>query len=245
MFISKKQICWAALGNIIDGTPIEVFLSNPNILLYSFRNNFSNPHTKKRYAYDKFAAKVSRISSSRNLESLRARLICNDDIAHLPRIMFCSLAWVQPTSEADSEMNVKDHKFTVIKHSNDRFQLVQGYVAESATTMNNCGQQCIPSKGFDLRRWQESENIYSSSNGFNYILMSSFLKGMYNFCEDSSFDAVGYASLFGVQPEGGHKYWPSFIYQELTDDVIIGCGERPVADALKMYLNDQTINRNI
>ena len=45
-----------------------------------------------------------------------------------------------------------------------------------------------------------------------------------------------YEEIFGVRHAGGQRYWPGICFTELTDDFIIGHGERHVADALERAL---------
>ena len=43
--------------------------------------------------------------------------------------------------------------------------------------------------------------------------------------------------MFGVRHAGGQRYWPAICYRELTDDLIVGHGERPLAVALERALD--------
>lgn len=79
--------------------------------------------------------------------------------------------------------------------------------------------------------------MYSSSEGFSKILMISFLQSMDNFVNNSDFDAIEYEEMFGIRPAGGEIYWPSFYYKEILDAQIIGCGEKPLADAIELAID--------
>ena len=68
--------------------------------------------------------------------------------------------------------------------------------------------------------------------------MKEFLKSMYAFVENThSFDARNYSQMFGVFPPGGAIYWPSCYYRELTDDLIIGHGLRPMATKIEASID--------
>lgn len=192
--------------------------------------------------YDRVSSQLSRASSRRAVSLLHSRLTYNDDREALPRVFFCSMIWInqpvfnsEPTTAQSVESDViKDHKFSVIKHGNDKFQIVQGYIAQSAESSGDG----IPTAGFDLKHWQEmKENKYSSSFGFQLSVMNIFLGSMLKYVNNDRFDGCTHKDLFGMEPKGGQEYWPSFSYSELTDNVFIGLGERHMANAIETRLD--------
>jgi hypothetical protein len=226
LFFSSKQNSGVNLSNIIDGHPFLVMLSNPNFSFYSFRTTGPKMTTRTKALYDRGASSISRFASSFFLSSFSSEMLSVDIENTLPRVLLCSLTWISIDGEME-EQQIQDHKFSLIKHDNSRFQIVQGYIA------SQLDDTCL---GFGLCEWQESGHFYASADGFDKTKMTIFLKSMENFCtNDATFDSKNYASMFGVQPKvsEGKKYWPSFSFQEVTDDLIIGHGEKPIADALE------------
>lgn len=185
--------------------------------------------TMLRTLYDNGASSFSRFTSSIFLNSFGSKMLSIDIENKLPRVLLCSLTWISIDGEKE-EQQIHDHKFNLIKHDNKRFQVVQGYIA------SQLDDSCL---GFGLCGWQESGHFFSSADGFDKKKMTIFLKSMENFCvKDTTFDTKNYDSMFGVQHKvsDGKKYWPSFSFQEITDDLIIGHGEKPVADALETVI---------
>ena len=58
------------------------------------------------------------------------------------------------------------------------------------------------------------------------------------FASNNKFDASAYEEAFGVRHAGGQRYWPAVRSTELTDDFILGHGQRHVADALEKRLDE-------
>mmetsp|Transcript_12699 Transcript_12699/g.19072 ORF Transcript_12699/g.19072 Transcript_12699/m.19072 type:complete len:132 (+) Transcript_12699:586-981(+) len=125
-----------------------------------------------------------------------------------------------------------DHKFTLIKHNNERFQIIQGYVETPQVTA-----------GFGLTDWYQMKHIdHSNPAGFNLAVMESVFTKLEHFTSDEFFNAQIYKELFGVSiKEGdGMTYWPSLYHRELLDENIIGCGERDLAHSLDSYINERS-----
>lgn len=127
--------------------------------------------------------------------------------------------------------DIKDHKFTIIKHSNENYQIVQGYITQNS--MN---------KGYSNSDWQRmTDNKYSSCDGFNQDLMRIFLSTLGNYVDNKTvFSTRDHYNMFGMRLEesNGGDYWPSLSYSELVDSCIIGCGDRCVANAVEDYIDN-------
>jgi hypothetical protein len=183
-------------------------------------------------------------------DDLAAFLLQDDSEEVLPRVVFCNLTWVlldnkDHNNDNDnahhdikdndtSQEDIKDHQFCIIKHDNDRFQLLQGYIGESPTT------------GYCLSAWQNDDcedpgnnglfltRSFSSRHGFQLSEMGTFLDKLHQFATSSTFDAVSYKELFGVfhQESANRAIWPSISFRELHDDSIDGYGDRFVANCI-------------
>lgn len=143
-----------------------------------------------------------------------------------------------------SKTHIKDHKFTIIKHANDHFQLVQGYIAQDNSSFAKYVKGVHPgvhSEGFGLASWQRYGNsVYNNRDGFSRFQMREFLSLLDNFVGNERFDGNAHETMFGVLPQHQYRYWPSFSFRELTDDFIIGCGERPMADSIELFVDSYT-----
>jgi hypothetical protein len=106
-----------------------------------------------------------------------------------------------------------------VKHSNDRFQVVQGYLKQDADDGGTGGRRGNPafsagreSAGFGLAGWQEvnSRRIqgrqYGAREGIGKRRMEHFLDGLQGFARNDVFDASGYEDVFGVHHTGGQRY---------------------------------------
>ena len=127
--------------------------------------------------------------------------------------------------------DIKDHKFTIIKHSNENYQIVQGYITQNSKN-----------KGFGNSDWQKMvDNKYSSCDGFDKESMTTFLTTLGTFVDNKTvFSTIDHYNMFGMRLEesNGCDYWPSLSYSELVDSCIIGCGDRCVANAVEDYIDN-------
>lgn len=134
LFVANSQIGRSQLDNFMNGSPIKVATSNPNIVLSLSKDyvkrilkniNLLNPLFS--YSYNKMAQKYSHYVANKQFQILSDKLLSQDESIHLPRIFFCSITFV--TSNHEKEMKIlRDHKFTIIKHTNMNYQLVQAYI---------------------------------------------------------------------------------------------------------------------
>lgn len=182
---------------------------------------------------------------------------------NLPRILFCSMVWITPNlnhtlcDNNDNQNNnvtdigkyIKDHMFTIIKHNNNSFQLIQGYIELNDMDISKEQEQGLLKSGksspaFGLSAWQNKHDLsklldnYSNRNGFDKIQMYSFILYLFKFSNDSKFDANSHQKMFDVLLINGEKYWPSLNYSELTDNFIIGNGERNISNNLETYIDN-------
>ena len=212
--------------------------------------------------------------ASRRVTSLHESLLGVDAADELPRVVFVNMAWVlhqQPvgvlavgsallsaeeSADAEDARNVRDHQFALIKHANNRYQVVQGYMGSVAGNHSNRnGTRAGPASagappdatgGYCLSSWQnqppaEASDLhggrYASRHGFSQTEMACFLHGLGSFAAGATFDAASYKTLFGVyHPESaGRAVWPSLAWRELRDEGIVGSGERYAAEKFEGY----------
>ena len=176
----------------------------------------------------------------RNSHRLLAKeLLRVEKIEQLPRLFICSISYVFPHNISglmpfEQEINaLNDHKFIVIKHSNDHFQILQNYIDYSGNSSS------IPRPSMNLNQWQSHKfNQFSSKSGFNIATMSAFLSYLFSFASESLFSSDNYYEMFGVNVAGGvgrNEYWPSVSYREIDDDVVHGNGHRCMANDLTNF----------
>lgn len=262
LFLGKQQTNYPQMEYLLNGTAGIQLLNHPNIVMHSFAHQNFNllfaGHDLNK-GFKNCAAFVSRQSSQRGFRILQSAINQYDDESVLPRVLFCSLAWVSPEATVMDTLSprfiiqrslcashfINDHKFTIIKHSNTRFQLLQGHIEQSFECGPNLGTILnipgLDTLGFGLAEWQRHESMFSSRHGFAAVDMAVFLISLRKFVENEQFDGVDYESMFGVRPSGGHAYWPALSHRELADSSIVGCGERHYADAVEASLVKQSI----
>lgn len=240
-------------------------LSNPNIILHSLQSarkdtKFNSVALEEKYF--SVAKTLSTVAATYGFNSLYRKLLKVDHAHDLPRILFCSLAWVSPSGwsnpylwrEESDSLNFRDHKFTIIKHSNNRYQIVQGYLpsrhdrCRSAHT-KDFDKNCF--LGYDARSWMMSGHSYSSSDGFDRSKLTEFMSHLHQFASGDKFEPLSYENMFGVHTDAhrwlgnfgqqtptvsdadrgnvGYTHIPSLFHRELTDNHIIGCGSREMA----------------
>jgi hypothetical protein len=190
LFLDQTQIHAGYLDYVTNGSPSTMFWHNPNILLSVVKSGLSSVPTH----YDFCCKHISHLSSRRGHRDIEKILTTQDSEEQLPRILFCKLAWVDYDVQS-GERTISDHSFTLVKHTNFHFRLVQGYVSSPDAAASFAG--------FDSKSFQQSGNVYSSKDGFHLKEMNCFLKHLQCFSTSVSFDAIGYAHMFGVMHTGG------------------------------------------
>lgn len=221
LFVSKEQSSMAQLDNIINGNPFYCLASNPNILVHSFRaQHFMQSFKESSKSVQVFRPEeknyrllkgISKFTAGVGFNNLRSCLLDSDEDINLPRVFFCSIAWISPLAwmnpnENIDTLSIKDHKFTVIKHTNDRYQIVQGYIPNDndrrwrSFKVDECNKMhaSSPFTGYDQRSWLLSGHAYSAQQGFSKTSMVSFLSHLGAFTTGKQFDSHSYAQMFGV-----------------------------------------------
>lgn len=216
LFFSREQIEANHIIRYTNGSEVDQLWDNWNLVIFGYYwRQWGFPATS---TCTQMAAQLLRARATQKAFALSAFLLDDNCPKDLPRVIFCNFTWVvldaKATTSGDVEEIVKDHQWVIIKHSNDHFQLVQGYL-----------------NGYCLSRWQEKRQLYASRHGFSSTHMAAFLDRLQHVCRSPLFDAQSYQSLFGVlhQESYGKEVWPSLSFRELNDDSIVGYGDRVVA----------------
>jgi hypothetical protein len=274
LFFSQHQIASNYITLHTNGSDIVQLWGNWNLVLYGMwkrhlgcrPNNHSTTVDDYKYSTE-MTTRLLRWRAASKADDLSAFLLQDDSEEVLPRVVFCNLTWVLLLDNKDhnnnndnnnahhdikdhdtSQEDVKDHQFCIIKHNNDRFQLVQGYIGESS-----------PTTGYCLSAWQNNADCededppgnglfltqsFSSRHGFQLSEMGTFLDKLHQFATSSTFDAVSYKELFGVfhQESANRAIWPSISFRELQDDSIDGYGDRFVANGITRSIQMSTTN---
>lgn len=234
LFFSQQQIASFHIVRHTNGSDIAQLWDNWNLLLYGQLKRYSRANCWKINDWAERISKLLRFRAELKANELSASILRIDSDAELPRVVFCNLTWVllhdRSTHPAvnidtcsDPSNDVKDHQWSIIKHANDHFQIVQGYIGTSS------------SRGHCLSGWQDSSiSPFSSRHGFGLSKMRSFLTEIHQFATSPAFDAESYKSVFGVfhQESSNVAVWPAVSFREINDDSIEGYGDRFVADAI-------------
>lgn len=231
LFLRKKDINRHILNSVIDGSAIQQYWNHSNLVMHSILLELSlMPEKWKWGILSGNADRISKYQARSSLNSLSDQLLITDDKENLPRVFLMSMSWVfvekvNGTSKLKShDKPIGDHKFAVIKHDNDCFQMIQNYICD--LTLQN------PRPSLSLRDWQASGNPFSPAVGFSKAQMVLFLGHLGGFASDNKFSSVTHEAMFGVHVENGEGYWPSFSFRELDDDCIRGFGSRCMANEL-------------
>lgn len=221
LFISRREVTRTGLESIIDGSALFQYTAHPNISLHSLLSPESHA------LYSKLSQLISNFSSTRGHKLLSAEIMQYDDSRQLPRIFLVSVTWAFPTA------HIKDHKFVIIKHSNQHFSISQNYIA---------GQARLEQR---LEDWYVDTNtIFSSREGFDKGTMENFLSRLFSFASSQKFSSVNNFHMFGVlHTRGdGETYWPSVSHREIHDSVIFGYGHRCMANDLVSAADSRKAN---
>lgn len=206
---------------------------------------------------NKLMKNVLRTRAMSKAASLSSSLLQLDAPEELPRVIFCNMTWILLHDKNDikdvnknhgndnisnnknnssiddvtsQQQNVKDHQWAVIKHDNDCFQIVQGYI----DFLGNTNGYCLSDWQNQIRHTDQGGR-FTSRNGFSNESMSRFLMGLKGFAASPTFDAASHMSLFGVYHHESDNVavWPSVSFREMTDDSIDGHGCRFVAHGIE------------
>eukprot|EP00397_Hematodinium_sp_SG-2012_P061677 GEMP01082080.1.p1 GENE.GEMP01082080.1~~GEMP01082080.1.p1 ORF type:complete len:135 (+),score=36.98 GEMP01082080.1:284-688(+) len=124
------------------------------------------------------------------------------------------MTWVRKQLGNDKSHDTHDHVFSLVKHSNERFQLVQGYMAHNGAGDRNADSSGVDSNGMELHTWQNSAHRFSAAGGaenedddeairahggFSRRTMIRFLSLLLQFVEDDRFDVTVHEKLFGAR----------------------------------------------
>jgi hypothetical protein len=256
LFFSKKQIAANHILLYTNAADLTQLWDNLNIILYGIRRRHYG-HGGVQFPMSGFIDGVTRLFRFRataKIDELTASLLRDDPPEQLPRVLFCNLTWILLHDEQNEERLiedngtdedgakfVKDHQWIVIKHANDHFQLVQGYIATSSSRGH-----CLAA--FQNLKKEEGPNSndnnneaffrFSSRHGFNFATMEGFLCELRQFAGCPKFNGLVYQGLFGVflKESANIATWPSASFRELDDASIDGYGDRYIANSVAQAL---------
>ena len=218
LFFSSQQLLDNSISLHTNGSSLEQLCGNLNVVLFGMGLIGGRKSSSLLTRYFVGAA-------TNQVHALEDILVRPDEEESLPRVFFCNASWVlddvKIVKDTHESNYVKDHQFTIIKHSNDNFQCIQGYKQTHQTDLN----------GFCLSGWQQSQSRYSSRKGFSLQKMRSFTEGLQAFAA-AVFNSKSFEGLFGVfeTSSNGQNVLPCFSFRELEDNGIEGCGDRVVCN---------------
>lgn len=261
IFLSRNQLSDHGIRDVISGSNFTQLINNPNILLHSLKSSICNTTEEKpnntlcNSFTSTIGSSISRYIAQGNVGKLMDRLFQRQSPEEFPLVMFCSMTWTFPSGHGDNSnvchkgqnfgedtpINVGDHVFTIIKHSNSHFQMVQGYLEQQYYSSEL--RVDVSSPGMNLVDWRKSGSQYSTHRGFSEDIMLSFCESLDRFVRDPRFDSKQHKQMFGVTPKGNDAaYWPSFNFMELCDHHIEGCGERSLIEEMHKVITGNVEN---
>lgn len=264
LFVAKKEINRLSLNEIIDGSALRQLSNHPNLVLHSILYGDEPSYLAHRWKdlFTDISCRLSKWQASSGHSALTAQLLLVEEEQHLPRVFLVSMSWVsillpqlQPSPPSlPLSYPIGDHKYVLIKHTNDCFQLVQNYISNSSDCDSSAfatmlGTLPTRRNALTLRAWQDSRHSFSSPQGFNKQTMQSFLSFLGRFSRggEAGFSTSEHEEMFGVrldecssskeigegeEADGTLPYWPSVSFRELDDDCIQGSGSRCMAEQL-------------
>ena len=236
LFIRKNEINRVSLNKLIDGSALQQYYNHTNLVMYSFRHESKYLPAACNSIFSDVSDAFSKWQASYASKQLSTQLLLFEECEYFPRIFIVSMSWVliNHPCQACSSASIKDHKFVIIKHNNDSFQLVQNYISD----YNMAGKN---RNAMSLRSWQDSQHRYSSRSGFDKAAMLSFLDslGCFAVSGETGFCATKHEEMFGVKLLESNEYdafplqyWPSISFMEIDDDCVVGFGSRCMAEQL-------------
>ena len=258
LFFSRNQMASNHHHMHTNGSDVVQLWENWNLCAYGHMHQRQRQIMLGTGTANKLVANVFRSRAMARADSLSSSLLQVDAPEELPRVIFCNMTWIllhdsngsnnninntnmtprdeiSCMDEVTSQQDVKDHQWSIIKHDNDCFQIVQGYIDFVGNSSRN------NSNGYCLSDWQNQSRHtdkggrFTSRNGFSNRSMTRFLIGLRAFASSPTFDAASHMSLFGVfhHESDNIAVWPSVSFREITDDSIDGHGCRFVAHGIE------------
>jgi hypothetical protein len=255
LFLSNTKLSDTEIRDVISGANITQFMNSPNLLLLSMKSSMCKGQQDElcHTVTSSIGSSLSRFVALRNVRKLTELLDRLHTAEEFPIVMFCTMSWAFPVIhnthellvnpqvdhigmdqagyDENNKQRIGDHVFTLIKHSNVHFQMVQGYIEQNYYSTDLCSDVHSPS--MDLSGWRRTHSAYASHAGFSLQSVQNICVSLNRFANDSYFDSNGHNSIFGVKPQGNRQlYWPSFNFIELGDHHIDGCGERSLIEEM-------------
>eukprot|EP00746_Dinoflagellata_sp_MGD_P032990 gnl/MRDRNA2_/MRDRNA2_178586_c0_seq1.p1 gnl/MRDRNA2_/MRDRNA2_178586_c0~~gnl/MRDRNA2_/MRDRNA2_178586_c0_seq1.p1 ORF type:complete len:355 (+),score=56.31 gnl/MRDRNA2_/MRDRNA2_178586_c0_seq1:20-1084(+) len=264
LFLSQRQINDDALHQLISGGIFKQIWNNPNLIcsfilfklkhvlkpqtldsevdvrLHDFRAYRLDCHSRLSAAVLPMMRTFCCKGAFDAITALRTQLLRDEVSQQLPRVFFCHMLWTLEAQRQQCQAASVwdgiggDHEMVIIKRLNKsadskhtfEFQLVQGY------------QSSEVEPGYSVTEWQCSGRRFSMVEGFHAseleILLQLLCKYATNrvWCGDNHYKLCGIREVSYLQ----EKYLPAFSFRELTDETILGWGERPLSDHLMAKL---------
>jgi hypothetical protein len=198
LFFSKEQIeSNSMILAHTNGTDIVQLWENWNIVWYGIQKRWA---TSSSSFCSLLVTNILRLRAVHKAGTLSESLLRIDPPKDLPRVVFCNLTWVlcqqiktdsppesmlelrkQTTSPDDDHdddddgsidalKHVKDHQWCIIKHDNDRFQVVQGYIGSVHGNHSNQRGWCAE----EVRSGTDVVRTASTSTNDNVVVEGGY-----------------------------------------------------------------------
>jgi hypothetical protein len=281
LFFSPDQILRNQCTLYTNGTDMSQLISHLNVNVYYLQKAYPWQATGR---VGQLITAYFQALAGWNLGRLADCVLQHDADAALPRVVFCNAVWtraslVAPSANADAPTapaaaaaaapaavvyddtrHIGDHQWSIIKHGNDSFQLISGYmpvVGQLGHCLGTWQNQPIRRGGGNgraggnssanaepsshSREHSTSGRRYASRQGFSRAEMRSFLDGLSCYGSTQRFSAAAHQQLFGayLREWDGQDILPTLAFRELGDSSVEGNGDRFVAAGVEKDIEQE------
>lgn len=209
LFLDDKNIHYNNLDYIMNGNTLQQFYNNTNVLFRTYN------------LWEGVFKDINDNICLDNFVKFKKTIIEDDKSTILPRIFFVSLVWASKSNHTDA---LNDHKFTIIKYSNENFRLIMGHIDTHSNSDLTIG---TIDNSIGLTAYKLKPNKFNDIAGFNKNSMCDFVNLLEIYVRGDIFDNRNYKEMFAVTtsnyPEH-NLYMPSFYHFELMDSALSGYG---------------------
>jgi len=213
LFLDDKSIRYNNLDSIMNGNTFQQLYNNTNVLFYTYNR------------WETVFKDINKNICLDNFFKFKKTVLDGDRNAILPRVLFVSLVWSSKSTDDAFAATLNDHKFTIIKYSNENFRIVMGHINTHASSHHTVDavDNSIGLNAYKLK----NRNSYNDVAGFNKNLMRDFIDLLEIYIRGDMFDNRNYKEMFSVTTTYNHEhdlYMPSFYHFELLDSALSGYG---------------------
>ena len=213
LFLDDKNIHYSNLDYIMNGNTLQQFYNNTNVLFCTYN------------LWESVFKDINDNICLNNFIKFKKTILDDDKSAILPRVFFVSLVWSSKSNRDNSfTAALNDHKFTIIKYSNENFRLIMGHINTHNNSDHTIG---AIDNSIGLTAYKLKPNSFNDIAGFNKNSMRDFVNLLEIYIRGDAFDNRNYKEMFAVTTTNNPEhnlYMPSFYHFELMDSALSGYG---------------------